>query len=247
MNPGREKMIAEMGIGPTWKLRANSLEQTISAQLMPAMPAINVLSESSSHSDLSGQVETANSLNLVANLDICQTCGWGHTTSKATQVRQAVTSNFLFIHEGDIESESATELASMGAVDQLLMGILRELRIKRGVTAFVANIVKVKPVTVVAGQFNGQKAEISACLSCIKKEIELIRPLVIISFGRVAANSLLGFEAEMAMHDLRGQLHHFDETPLIVTHELSYFLQHPKEKRQLWSDLCLATSAVQII
>jgi uracil-DNA glycosylase family 4 len=243
MNPDQEKMVAEMGIGPLWKLRSNLDEKSVSLQ---ALTSISIPSEPRIRSDFNGQAETGNSVNSLSNNAICPTCGWCQTTANATQVEKAIRPNFLFIHECNMDIESAPLSASTGAEEQLLNSILRELEIKRGVNAFVVSILKTKPVRVVAGQFNGIEAQIFACLSCVKKQIELISPSVIVSFGSVAANSLLNSEAETVIQDLRGRLHHYDKTPLIVTAELNYLLHQPKEKRSLWSDLCFAKSAIQI-
>ena len=219
MNPSQEKMIAEMGIGPVWKLRLNSVEEVVSTQVFL-------------------------SLNLPANTSICHTCGYSLVNSSDVQYGQAVSANYLFIYEYPINSERAHGLSSPS--EQLLNSILRELRIKIGVNAYVVGIVKAKPVKVLSRQLHGQEIEAIVCLSCLKKQIEIIRPTVIISLGVSDALSVLGLEVGLSLNALRGQLYRYDGIPLIVTYELSYVVQQPKEKSGLWSDLCLAMSAAKI-
>ena len=240
MNPSQEKMITEMGIGPVWKLRSNSIEQTVSVQGLSSM---NLSSEPINQTNMRAENEAESGLNLLANHSICQTCGWCLVSSSGVQPVQATGANYFFIHDCPIDSESDQALGLPSADKQLMKSILRELGIKIGVNANVSGIVKTKPIRGAGRQFNEQESEVFLCLSCVKKQIELIRPTVIVSFGSVAAMSLLGLEANTTLGALRGQLHRYDETPLIVTHELSYLLQQPKEKRGLWADLCLAMSA----
>ncbi len=243
MNPVQEKMIAEMGIGPQWKLRVNSHENQILSQLVVST---NSSFTSNDPPGLSAQVKVENVIDTEANNSTCQVCAWCAITSKAIASGQSSAVNYLFIHEHPSDSESAKVSVLAGAADALLNGILRELRIKRGVSAYLASIVKTKPIEVAGRCVNEQDGEILACVSCVKKQIELLRPSVIISLGNIAAISLLGFERNLSINDLRGTMHQYDGIPLIVTHELDYLLQHPAEKHSLWSDLCLAMNASQI-
>lgn len=243
MNPVQEKMIAEMGIGVIWTLRPNSHEDQILSQVV--MPA-HLSPASSNLADLSEHIEMKNALGTDSSNSACQLCGWRSIDSKPIATGQSPSATYLFIHEHSCDSVSAAESVLAGAANALLNGILRELHIKRGITAFLASIVKATPIEVARSHSYGQDGEILACVSCVKKEIELISPSVIISLGNIAAISLLGLECSSSINDLRGAWHQYERTPLIVTHELEYLLQHPKEKFSLWSDLCIAVSAIPI-
>ena len=240
MNLSQEKIIAEMGIGPVWKLRSNVIEQTDSVQ---ALPAMDFSSGPINKSSVTAQNVSDSDQNFSANNSNCQTCGWCLGSLSGVYPVSETGPNYFFIHDCHVYRESDQVLGLPSADKQLLNGILRELGVKIGVNAYTAGIVNTKPIGSVARQFNKQESEVFLCLSCVKKQIELIRPTVIVSFGSVAAMSLLGLEANTTLGALRGQLHRYDETPLIVTQELSYLLQQPKEKRGLWADLCLAMSA----
>jgi DNA polymerase len=64
-----------------------------------------------------------------------------------------------------------------------------------------------------------------------------------LAVGRIAAQSLLGTDAPLGR--LRGQVHRFGDTPLIVTYHPAYLLRTPAEKRKAWEDLKFARSVYQ--
>jgi uracil-DNA glycosylase len=76
----------------------------------------------------------------------------------------------------------------------------------------------------------------------LQRQIGLIQPKVIIALGKVASNALLGRDATLA--SLRGELHDYRGTPLIVTYHPAYLLRSPSEKAKAWQDLLLAVDAM---
>ena len=84
--------------------------------------------------------------------------------------------------------------------------------------------------------------EIAACLPYLKRQIDLIKPKLIVALGKTAAAALLQTDASIA--SLRGTLHDFQSIPLIVTFHPAYLLRSPMEKAKVWQDLCLATEVM---
>src|SRR3970040_2619873 len=70
------------------------------------------------------------------------------------------------------------------------------------------------------------------------RQIELIRPQLIVALGRHAAHSLL--KTEVPLGKLRGQKLSYHGTPLFVTYHPAYLLRNPADKRKVWEDLCRA-------
>jgi uracil-DNA glycosylase family 4 len=243
MNPVQEKMIAEMGIGPIWKMRQNPHEKQILPKVLTPSYLLPVLSNPP---DVSAKVQIEAALGTESDYSTCQTCGWRSITSKTIVTGQTPGMNYFFIHGNDDNCKITTAPTMTGAANALLNNILRELRIKRGINAHVASLVQTLPSEGVGSRLNRPEGEMLVCLSCVKRQIELIHPAVIISLGNSAAISLLGLEGRTTINDLRGTLYRYAGTPLIVTHELDYLLLHSKEKLSLWSDLCLAMNAIQI-
>jgi DNA polymerase len=75
-------------------------------------------------------------------------------------------------------------------------------------------------------------------LPYLQQQIALIKPKLIVALGKTAATSLLGREATLG--SMRGTIHDFHGTPLIVTYHPAYLLRSPAEKAKAWQDLCFA-------
>ena len=77
--------------------------------------------------------------------------------------------------------------------------------------------------------------EIEACFPFLKRQVELIAPVIICTLGRPAANTLLQTNASMG--SLRGRWHSFDGVRLMPTYHPAYLLRSPGQKRKTWQDL----------
>lgn len=142
--------------------------------------------------------------------------------------------DWLFVGEGPGADEDALGEPFVGQAGKLLDNMLLAIKLKRGSNVYIANIVKCRP----PGNRNPEADEIASCLPYLQRQIELIRPRVIIALGKVASNALLGRDATLA--SLRGKSHDYRGTPLIVTYHPAYLLRSPSEKAKAWQDLCLA-------
>jgi len=142
--------------------------------------------------------------------------------------------DWLFVGEGPGADEDALGEPFVGQAGKLLDNMLMAIRLKRGNNVYIANIVKCRP----PGNRNPDAEEIAACLPYLQRQIELIRPKVIVALGKVASNALLGRDATLA--SLRGKLHDYRGVPLLVTYHPAYLLRSPSEKAKAWQDLCIA-------
>jgi DNA polymerase len=104
---------------------------------------------------------------------------------------------------------------------------------------FIANILKCRP----PGNRDPKSDEVAACRGYLERQIELIRPRIILAVGRIAAQNLLGSDAPVGR--LRGRVHDFDGIPLVVTYHPAYLLRSPSQKQKAWDDLCLALSVLR--
>jgi DNA polymerase len=77
------------------------------------------------------------------------------------------------------------------------------------------------------------------CGAYLLRQIELVKPRLLIALGRFAAQSLLNTSRPIGK--LRGEVfqHAASQTPLIVTYHPAYLLRNPLDKRKAWQDLCL--------
>jgi DNA polymerase len=123
----------------------------------------------------------------------------------------------------------------VGKAGKLLDAILMSLELDRG-QVYIANILKSRP----PNNRDPQPEEMAACWPFLNRQIELVRPEIILAVGRIAAQYLL--QTEVAVGKLRGRVHRFgaQDIPLIVTYHPAYLLRSPREKRKAWEDLQLA-------
>lgn len=120
----------------------------------------------------------------------------------------------------------------VGRAGQLLTMMLAAIGFARD-QVYIANIIKCRP----PGNRDPHAEEAAACQAFLHRQIELIRPDLILSVGRVSAHHLL--QTAESVGRLRGRIHRFDpgDIPLIVTYHPAYLLRRPDEKAKSWADL----------
>jgi uracil-DNA glycosylase len=124
----------------------------------------------------------------------------------------------------------------VGRAGQLLDAMLRAIGLARGHNVYIANILKSRP----PGNRDPAPVEVAACLPYLERQIELIRPRLILAVGRIAMQNLL--DTQSSLGRMRGQVHAFGglKTPVIVTYHPAYLLRKPEDKRKAWEDLKFA-------
>jgi len=142
--------------------------------------------------------------------------------------------DWLFVGEGPGADEDAQGEPFVGQAGKLLDNMLLSIGLKRGDKVYIANVVKCRP----PANRTPEPDEIATCLPYLYRQIALIKPKLIVALGKTAASALLGRDAPLG--SLRGTLHDFHGTPLIVTYHPAYLLRSPAEKAKAWQDLCLA-------
>ncbi len=146
---------------------------------------------------------------------------------------------WLFVGEGPGADEDAKGEPFVGQAGKLLDNMLMAIKLKRGTDVYIGNIVKCRP----PGNRTPEADEIATCLPWLRRQIELIRPKIILALGKTAATALLGRDATLA--SLRGRLHDYQGIPLIITYHPAYLLRTPADKSKAWQDLCLAVKTME--
>jgi DNA polymerase len=171
---------------------------------------------------------------LRAMVAACRACGL------CTQRKQAVfgvgheSAPWLFVGEGPGADEDEQGEPFVGQAGKLLDSMLQAIGCERGRDAYIANVVKCRP----PGNRTPSPEEAKACAPFLDRQVELIRPRLIVALGKTAATRLLGTEASLA--SLRGRVHRYRDTPVIVTYHPAYLLRSLPEKAKAWEDLVLA-------
>lgn len=149
--------------------------------------------------------------------------------------------DWLFIGEAPGFDEDATGEPFVGHAGRLLDNMLLAIKLKRGANVYIANVIKCRPLD----DRHPHVGEIAACLPYLKRQIDLVKPKVIVALGKTAASALLETDATIA--SLRGTVHEYKAIPLIVTFHPAYLLRSPMEKAKSWQDLCLAVETMQSV
>ncbi|MBK6597404.1 MAG: uracil-DNA glycosylase [Proteobacteria bacterium] len=170
----------------------------------------------------------------------CQQCGLhaGRTQTVFGVGNRAA--SWMVVGEAPGAEEDRRGEPFVGRAGKLLDSMLRAIDLSRE-TVFIANVLKCRP----PANRDPKPEEVASCLPYLHRQIELIRPQVILAVGRIAAQNLLATDAPLGK--LRGRVHSFGEraTPLIVTYHPAYLLRAPLEKRKAWEDLQFARATVQ--
>ena len=126
----------------------------------------------------------------------------------------------------------------VGQAGKLLDNMLASISLARGKNVYIANVLKCRP----PGNRNPEPDEVAACSPHLLRQIELIKPKLILAMGRFAAQALLGTDATIA--SLRGKVHEYAGVPLIVTYHPAYLLRTLPDKAKAWADLVFAAKTI---
>ncbi|MDR6419300.1 DNA polymerase [Paraburkholderia phenoliruptrix] len=185
---------------------------------VPALPAIHTL-------DWDALSER------VANCERCRLC------EKRTQAVFGVGdrhADWMLIGEAPGENEDRVGEPFVGQAGKLLDNMLRSLTLARGANVYIANVIKCRP----PGNRNPEPDEVARCEPYLQRQVELVKPKLIVALGRFAAQSLLKTDASIS--SLRGRVHQYEGVPVIVTYHPAYLLRSLPDKAKAWADLCLA-------
>jgi DNA polymerase len=139
----------------------------------------------------------------------------------------------MFVGEGPGADEDAQGLPFVGKAGQLLNNMIAAMGLRRE-EVYIANVVKCRP----PGNRVPEQEEGATCTPFLFRQIDVIRPQVLVALGATAATWLLG--ARQPLAGLRGRVHSVRGTQLIVTYHPAYLLRDPRQKKEAWADLQIA-------
>jgi DNA polymerase len=176
---------------------------------------------------------------LRAEALVCTRCP--HLVESRTQVVFGVGNPYaelMFVGEAPGEEEDLRGEPFVGKAGELLTKILLAMDYTRE-EIFIANILKCRPnmPAGVSGNRKPKPEEMSTCIPWLIKQIELIKPRVLVAWGSTAMEGLLG--TSMLMREARGRWFDFQNIPLMVTYHPAYLLRNQSlsEKRKVWEDM----------
>ncbi len=241
MNPRRQQILHEMGLGPLWKLRAS-----------PVAPAATELPAEATHS-AAAQASADNTTNthvasiampmdwdeLAVTVAACRQCRLCEARKQAVLGVGDRRANWLFVGEGPGAEEDERGEPFVGQAGQLLDNMLASIDLQRGRDVYIANAVKCRPPE----NRTPNNDELAACRPYLAQQIALIQPKLIVALGRPAAQTLL--QTEVKIGAARAKVHDYEGIPVIVTYHPAYLLRSPLDKAKAWEDLCFMRTAMR--
>lgn len=261
----REILIAEMGLGPVWRLRDRAAEaaaRAVSAapekqavreppkgapaRPQPAgpagrntVPALGTLTANPADDSAREQAILGMSwTDLQQAVAGCTACGLCRTRKNTVFGVGDAAAQWMIVGEAPGSEEDAGGVPFVGQAGHLLDNMLASLDMSRGKNVYIANVLKCRP----PGNRNPEPAEVAQCSPYLVRQVALIQPRLILALGRFAAQALLNTDASIA--SLRGRLHEFNGVPVIVSYHPAYLLRSQADKAKAWEDLVFARRAM---
>jgi uracil-DNA glycosylase len=138
--------------------------------------------------------------------------------------------DLMFIGEAPGADEDQQGEPFVGRAGQLLNNMISAMGIRRE-DVYIANIIKCRP----PGNRTPEREECDTCSPFLMRQIEVVKPKMIVALGAIAAKTLLSVNDSMI--NLRGQIYDYRNTKLAVTYHPAYLLRDPRQKKETWKDL----------
>lgn len=237
MNPEKLVRLERMGLGPVWQLRSHADESVAMAVTDATAHVANEFP-----AELSTDLAALDWDDLEATIRDCARCGLCRGRTHAVPGVGDRKASWLFVGEGPGRNEDLEGEPFVGPAGKLLDNMLKAMQLARGIDTYISNIVKCRPVDADGRDRPPVQNEVATCRPFLERQIDLIKPTVIVALGKTAATSLLGLNEETSLASLRGEPHSYQGIPVVVTYQPAYLLLKPEDKAKSWRDLCLAQS-----
>jgi len=261
----RERYLEEMGLAPIWKLRGRRVGESSGeksgeigaprdpiaapAAVKPAVPARNSQSPApvpgmagvarlDLADDRAARILKMDWPELKVAVSGCQACGLRKTCTQTVFGVGDEKADWLLVGEAPGAEEDARGEPFVGQAGRLLDNMLAAIDLARGKNVYICNVLKCRP----PGNRNPEPFEVGQCAPHLLRQLELIKPKLILAMGRFAVQALLSTEASIA--SLRGRLHRYQGVPLVVTYHPAYLLRNLPDKAKAWEDLCFARRSI---
>ncbi|MGH9140797.1 MAG: uracil-DNA glycosylase [Vicinamibacterales bacterium] len=140
--------------------------------------------------------------------------------------------DLMFVGEAPGADEDEQGIPFVGRAGQLLTKIIEAIELRRD-DVYIANIIKCRPPQ----NRNPEPDEVASCEPFLFRQIDTIKPKVIVALGKYAAQTLL--RSETPISRLRGRIFEYRGARLVPTFHPAYLLRNPSSKREVWEDMKL--------
>jgi uracil-DNA glycosylase len=140
--------------------------------------------------------------------------------------------DLMFVGEAPGADEDIQGIPFVGRAGQLLTKIIEAIGLQRE-DVYIANVIKCRP----PGNRNPEQDEVETCEPFLFKQIDIIKPKVIVALGKFGAQTLLRTLDPISR--LRGRVYNYRGAKLIPTFHPAFLLRNPASKREVWEDMKL--------
>ena len=172
-------------------------------------------------------------LSLRERILSCQKCPLSQGRRNAVPGEGNLGTELVFVGEAPGRDEDIQGRPFVGRAGQLLTKIIQAMKFKRE-EVYITNIVKCRPPE----NRTPHKQEIEMCQDYLREQLGMIKPKVIVTLGKVAADFFI--ESKLGMTALRGNFHEFNNIKVMPTFHPSYIIRNEgnKEiKKMVWEDM----------
>ncbi len=185
----------------------------------------------------------------VEEVKACTKCGLSATRTKTVFGVGSAAARIVFVGEAPGHDEDVSGEPFVGRAGRLLTDMIQKGMGLRREDVYICNVLKCRP----PNNRTPAADEIAACRGILDRQLEIIRPEVIIALGAPAAQTLLNTRAGIGQ--LRGRFHDFYTSgtsligapiPLMPTYHPAYLLRDESQKGKAWSDLKMVMAKLGI-
>ena len=207
---------------------------TETAQEIQAIPPRKPISTPSQIAAAIPNADRASALRIIREeIGECTRCALHKGRNKLVFADGDPNARLMFVGEGPGADEDAQGLPFVGRAGQLLNNMIAAMGLKRE-EVYIANVVKCRP----PNNRTPEPDEANTCSPFLFRQIDVVKPEMLVALGATAATYLLGQRQPLA--GLRGRVHSFRDTKLIVTYHPAFLLRDPRQKKEAWADLQIA-------
>jgi len=163
----------------------------------------------------------------------CRLCALADTRKNVVPGEGNIKTDLMFVGEAPGRDEDVQGRPFVGRAGQLLTKIINAMKFQRN-EVYITNIVKCRP----PNNRNPHKEEMDSCKDYLLRQIELIRPKVIVTLGRVAASFFI--QTSLGMTALRGDFYEFQGVKVMPTFHPSYLIRNEGNRilrKMVWEDM----------
>ena len=160
----------------------------------------------------------------------CTACDLHKVRTQTVFGEGSASAELLLVGEAPGAEEDRAGKPFVGACGKLLDKMLAAIGLERS-EVYICNALKCRPPK----NRTPSEAEIKACRRYLERQIQIVQPSVILALGRASLHALIGEDAPLSK--MRGVVHYYGSSRLVVTFHPGYLLRNPQDKRLAWEDL----------